>query len=355
MDDLFSKLRSIPSTSFYNKKKPLNGLPCADIPSGSEDEDIGSDDEVVCEYEDVEDPDFLCSDIEDSDEMMNATMMNLSRSRLYWNPKFRFTQIAEQLSVNRWDEIKRFIHFNNNNNMPPSYDKLYKLRPLLDHFRSRSLTIPKEEHLSIDEQIIQFKGRSKLKQYNKNKPHRWGYKMFVLSGSTGIAYDFEFYIGQENKVITGEVDCGVSSNVVVRLARSIPKNVNYKLYFDNYFNGPKLQIFLAKVGILSVGTVRINRVPKVDMVEDKILSKKGRGAFEEKVSTYDNINISLVKWHDNKCVNLLSTYVGSQPTGKVKRWFSSEKMYKEITVPHVVTEYNIHMGGVDLLFIEWLV
>ncbi|KAJ8928565.1 hypothetical protein NQ314_018869 [Rhamnusium bicolor] len=76
------------------------------------------------------------------------SMMNLPRSRLYWNLKFRFTQIAEQLSVNRWEEIKRFIHFNNNNNMPPkddhSYDKLYKLRPLLDHFRSRSLTIPKK-------------------------------------------------------------------------------------------------------------------------------------------------------------------------------------------------------------------
>ncbi|KAJ8928566.1 hypothetical protein NQ314_018870 [Rhamnusium bicolor] len=173
--------------------------------------------------------------------------------------------------------------------------------------------------------------------------------MFVLSESTGIAYDFEFYTGKENKVITGEVDCGASSNFVVRLARSISKNVNYKLYFDNYFNGPKLQIFPAKVGILSVGTVRINRVPKIAMVEDKILSKRDRGAFEEKVSAYDNINISLVKWHDNKCVNLLSTYVGSQPTGKVKRWFSSEKMYKEITVPHVVTEYNIHMRGVDLL------
>ncbi|KAJ8926649.1 hypothetical protein NQ314_020951 [Rhamnusium bicolor] len=153
--------------------------------------------------------------------------------------------------------------------------------------------------------------------------------MFVLSGSTDIAYDFEFYTGQENKVITGEVDCGASLNVVVRLARSIPKNVNYKLYFDNYFNGLKLQIFLAKVDILSVGMVRINHVPKVAMVEDKILSKRSRGAFEGKVSTYDNINISLVKWHENMCVNLLSTYVGSQPTGKVKRWFSSEKCTKK--------------------------
>jgi Transposase IS4 len=72
--------------------------------------------------------------------------------------------------------------------------------------------------------------------------------MFVLSGVCGFAYDFELYLGkQDNVLMDREPDCGASGNVVIRLSRSL-QNVNYKLYFDNYFNSPDLQIALAGRG-----------------------------------------------------------------------------------------------------------
>ena len=50
------------------------------------------------------------------------------------------------------------------------------------------------------------------------KPHKWGYKMFVLSGVSGFAYDIELYSGQQDNTVTeGETDCRASSNVVTRL------------------------------------------------------------------------------------------------------------------------------------------
>lgn len=47
--------------------------------------------------------------------------------------------------------------------------------------------------MAVDEQIIPTKARSSLKQYNPKKPHKWGYKVFVLSG--GFSYNFDFYSG----------------------------------------------------------------------------------------------------------------------------------------------------------------
>ena len=94
-----------------------------------------------------------------------------------------------------------------------------------------------------------------------SKPNKWGYKVFVLCGSDGFAYDFEVYTGQENmpsKRLIDEPDIGAAANVVVRLSLSIPKNKNHKLYFDNYYTAIELMIHLPKMGIPAIGTVRKN-------------------------------------------------------------------------------------------------
>jgi len=33
-------------------------------------------------------------------------------------------------------------------------------------------------------------------QYLPKKPHKWGYKVYVLSGISGYAYDIELYAGK---------------------------------------------------------------------------------------------------------------------------------------------------------------
>jgi len=59
-------------------------------------------------------------------------------------------------------------------------DRLKKLCPLVDKLRDRFKTVPLEENLSVDEQMTPFKGRHRRKQYLPKKPHKWGYKAFVL-------------------------------------------------------------------------------------------------------------------------------------------------------------------------------
>ncbi|KAJ8728993.1 hypothetical protein PYW07_006689 [Mythimna separata] len=74
-----------------------------------------------------------------------------------------------------------------------------------------------------------------------------------------------------------------------------------------------------------------------------------RGTYEEKVAHHDGVDFSASVWKDNKVVTLLSTYVGAEPAGKVQRFDKKLKQKIDVPCPKVVQEYNMHMGGVDLM------
>ena len=84
------------------------------------------------------------------------------------------------------------------------------------------------EYNSVDELIIPFKGRSSLKQYVRNKPHKWGIKVFARAGSSGIVYDFEEYVGKGT--VKNVSPLGISGDIVLRLVDGLPKGQNYSVY-----------------------------------------------------------------------------------------------------------------------------
>jgi hypothetical protein len=182
------------------------------------------------------------------------------------------------------------------------------------------------------------------------KTHKWGYKTFVLSGISGFSYDFDiFAAAQSNTVPDAAPDLGASSNVVVRLTQSVPRHHNYKIFFDNWFTSVPLEVFLKKEGLLALGTVKANRVSGATMPTEKEMNKNGRGSIVEQVTVVEGVELSAVSWYDNKVVNTLSTYVGSQPQTEKRRFFKRENTHKMIPCPNTVTTYNNYMGGVDLL------
>lgn len=123
-------------------------------------------------------------------------------------------------------------------------------------------------------EIIPTKWRHHLKQYNPAKPHKWGFKNFILSGVSGFSYDFDIFAGAQSDTYSEEApNLGVSGNVETRLSATVPKGKKFKLFFDNWFNSPNLEVYLMKNGILALGTVRINRVPNSKMPTEKELKK----------------------------------------------------------------------------------
>lgn len=274
----------------------------------------------------------------------------LPNIRLLWKEGLCFQIVKDTMSRNAFEAIRSMLHFNDN--MLETSDKLQKLRPVIDSLSRKFLSIPMEEKLSVDEQICATKARHHLKNYLPLKPHKWGYKLFVLCGVSGFAYKFEIYTGTENNSTNrppNEPDLGASSNVVVRLASDIPRNCFYKLYFDNYYTSLPLISYLQKIGIHSLGTARRARIPSCKVPDDKELKKVDRGKSGEYVTDYNGTEITNVYWKDNKTVLLLSYFVGEQPTTTVKRFDKKKKEPVEVSFPAIVKQYNVHMGGVDLL------
>lgn len=157
------------------------------------------------------------------------------QQRSYWSNTIRVEPIASTMSRDRFLQIKKYLHVVDNANQPGqndvNYDRAFKVRPLLNIIKNNFRKLQKEEHLCVDEQIIPFKGKSVMKQHMPQKPNRWGYKMFLLCDSiSGICYDFIFYTGKMN-----EPEYGFCTDIVLKLCETIPKMMNYKLYFDNYF------------------------------------------------------------------------------------------------------------------------
>ncbi|GFT01330.1 piggyBac transposable element-derived protein 3 [Nephila pilipes] len=167
----------------------------------------------------------------------------------------------------------------------------------------------------------------------------------------GFAYKLELYSGQENKEKyrqKSEPDLGASANVVIRLARIISRNKNYTLYFDNYYTSIPLLVYLSKEGIYTLGTINRNRIPNSKIPTEKVFNKMERGHSMEFVGNYNDVEISVTAWKDNKTVIMASTFAGEKPLGKVMRYDKKTKNRVEIIRPHVIEEYNKHVGGIDL-------
>lgn len=78
---------------------------------------------------------------------------------------------------------------------------------------------------------------------------------------------------------------------------------------------------------------------------DNQLKKKGRGSYDFRTDT-DN-NIIICKWWDNKGVLCASNYIGIEPLDTCNRFDRKNKVKLTPSRPAIIKEYNEHMGRVD--------
>ena len=59
------------------------------------------------------------------------------------------------------------------------------------------------QNVSIDERMVANKGRYTFRQYIRDKPTKWGMKIWVIAdATTGYTYDFEVYTGKTGTVLS---------------------------------------------------------------------------------------------------------------------------------------------------------
>jgi hypothetical protein len=121
-------------------------------------------------------------------------------SFLLYSPSF-----SQVFSRNRFQNILRFLHCNDNTQAAPrgspEYDPGYKIRPVFDILNNtfdRKYNLGRD--LMVDESMVGFKGRTNLVQYMPGKKsHRCGAKLFVLAESdTGYTSQVKLYAGKDH-------------------------------------------------------------------------------------------------------------------------------------------------------------
>ncbi|KAK6177165.1 hypothetical protein SNE40_015322 [Patella caerulea] len=168
---------------------------------------------------------------------------NLPEINNYWSTDDGLGNefIKKSMSRNRYQSILRYLHVNDSLSQSEkgdeSYDKLFKIRPLLDHPEKTFLDnfVPLKE-VSVDEAMVKFKGRLGFIQYMPMKPIKRGVKVWMSAcPSTGYAFTFDVYTGRNND---GSVETGLGHKLVMKLPKSMHGSYR-QIYFDNYFNSPQ--------------------------------------------------------------------------------------------------------------------
>ena len=125
-------------------------------------------------------------------------IISLPSIRDYWSrePLLAHPWFGTVLSRNRFQQILRYFHMVDNSTAPdntsPGYDKLWKIRPLIDHINQVSqanFTLGK--NVSVDESMIGTKARISFLQYLPKKPTKWRVKVWVLSDYYQLYLQFQ--------------------------------------------------------------------------------------------------------------------------------------------------------------------
>lgn len=259
-------------------------------------------------------------------------IVKMPKMSCYWSKEKMF-QIAiptETMSRNRFEILLRMVHFADNEENTKN-DRLHKVQPVLDKIQKNIHSIYEpSETVCVDESLIPFRGRLVMRQYIKNKRHRYGIKLFKLCSSGGFTYSTIIYAGKNL-----EHEKTTPYSVVMNLCKPI-LNCGRTVITDNWYTSVELATNLLNNQTHLVGTVRKNRkgLPK-DVVEKKLKAN-------EHIIRENSRGISILKWHDKRDILLLSTKHSDVivPT-KNRRGTIKHK-------PAMVVDYNAGKSAVDL-------
>ncbi|KAK7110188.1 hypothetical protein V1264_014106 [Littorina saxatilis] len=277
---------------------------------------------------------------------------------MYWTKKvlYRVPVFSTIMTRNRFQIILQMLHFNDNSAMPdrndPAYDRLFKVRPVLDHLFERFQAVYEpRQSVCVDESLLLWKGRLVFRQYNPAKRARFGIKIYLccesdgdLKGSGGYCYRFKVYAGKDDPinevtpvleaVEANNPEMSASERMVLFLMAPL-LNKGYHVYTDNWYSSLRLYLYLLEKKTLACGTVRENRgIPQqlhgVRLAPGASVALSGDG------------KIVATRYQSTKTVHFLSTLHGhTEDVIPDRRRRGIRKR------PQASTHYNGNMGGVD--------
>ena len=258
----------------------------------------------------------------------------------------------------RWSQIKRFLKVSDpSEDEKNKQDSMFKVREVFEYFINACRTSYwPDRNIALDEAVKKFKGRCVFKQYIKNKPVKWGIKIFcVCCSATSYLCNAMFYVGkaQDNYQDSNE---SVTHTTVKKLLEPFAGK-NHHVFMDNYYTGIPLFKDLQNMDIYSTGTIRTNRKG----LDQRVTMKKSEETQLKKnpgTTRFSSCgNFVYAAWFDKRPVHMLTNCHVPIGDDTVEHWFParrgevaqtpSGKVLKHISICPIVKCYRKWMGGVD--------
>lgn len=262
--------------------------------------------------------------------LLHTGTIQLNRLNDYWktDPLFAIPAFRKYMSRNRFLIILRCIYFSSPE--IAANDRLGKIRPVVDYFNEKMKNIyyPGRE-LSLDEAMVLWRGRLQFKQFIKNKRHKYGLKLYMLTEPNGLIQKFHVYEGSTD-VYSG---VGHTEKIVCHLLEE-KLGKGHAVYLDNYYNSVNLASKLLEQNTYCTGTLQANRK---NNPQEVMAAKIKRG--ENKSMFFNGVHVG--KWRDKRNVTYITTEFENEiGVFRNKRGQESEK-------PVAVIGYNKYMSGID--------
>ncbi|XP_025101120.1 piggyBac transposable element-derived protein 4-like [Pomacea canaliculata] len=266
--------------------------------------------------------------------IVHMSVVHKPRISDYWakRPFLQTTFPSRIMKRDRFLDILANFHLNDDSAAvpkgEPGYDPLHKLRPFINHLNHLFQTsyIP-EQHIIIDEALCPWRGKLSFKVYMKDKPVKWGIKLYHLCESkSGYVWWFEILCGMP----------GLSNrpyDVVQRLLGPL-KSLGYCLYTDTYYTSLALAEDLASSNTGFTGTVLSNII---GLPKEFMNTKLDTGGVDFRRCK----NTVVLRWKDKTDVAVLSTIHRPQMVAVNTRTSVKKR-------PTAIVDYHKNMGGVDL-------
>lgn len=254
----------------------------------------------------------------------------------YWSTReiIETSFASKHMNRNRFRAIYSCLHLNDNARYKPrghpEYDAFFKIRPYFDQLcQLCENSFYPNENLTVDEGTCGFRGRIHFRVYNKDKPDKYGMKIYMLcDAATGYILKMVPYTGDAKSVDT-----------IVRELCEPFFGKWHTIYMDRFFTSPVIADILWLNDTRLVGTVMANRRGLPQDWRHQSLDR-------DEMTFCHRGNLTACKWRDKRDVLMLTTKHAAT-------WSEVESKVKGVGItkrikPDCILDYNHNKIGVDL-------
>ncbi|XP_046406298.1 piggyBac transposable element-derived protein 3-like [Ischnura elegans] len=261
-----------------------------------------------------------------------ANNSNTDNAKDMWQ-SYSYPLYRAAMGITRFWNILRFIRFDDSNTRAHRMES-DKAAPIRDIWTMLNSNLAKHykptDHLTIDEQLFPYRGRTKFTQYIPSKPAKYGIKVWWICDAEN-SYPFT------GQIYTGKSSAGREKNVAERVVKDLVapyKGSGRNITMDNYFTSLPLAKFLLSWDLTIVGTLKKNK----PYIPPAMAASKTREELSTVFGFHEKVTMCSYVPKRNKAVIMLSSMHQDAKIGDAAK-----------KKPEIIEFYNWSKAGVDTM------